>query len=146
MTISVPHLRLSAAALALAVLAAVAGCSKSGSGSSPTARPESVAQPPAPAASKLGDLTTFRAIAMDVAAIVDKGDLPAAKIRIKDLEVAWDAAEAGLKPRAAADWHVLDKAIDRVLEALRADKPTQANCHDALSALIGTFDHLAGKA
>jgi uncharacterized membrane-anchored protein len=105
--------------------------------------------PPGPAARRphpttaLGDLSRFAAIAADVKAKVDKNHLADAKARVKDLEVAWDDAEAGLKPRDSAGWHQLDDQIDAVLTSLRDNHP-KSDCMATLTTLVTTLDKFNG--
>ncbi len=96
-------------------------------------------------ANALGDLSIFRSIAVDVATKIDKGDFAAAVRRIKDLEIAWDGAEAGIKPRAAAQWHVLDKAIDSALNAVRMDKLDAVQSRTALAEVIRIIDQSGNR-
>ncbi len=93
---------------------------------------------------KLGDLSSFRVIVTDTLALVEKNDLSGGKMRIKDLELAWDSAEAGLKPRSPSDWHIVDGAIDTVLKSLRATNPNQVDCKNALENVLKALDN-SGK-
>lgn len=93
---------------------------------------------------RLGNLSSFAAIVTDVRTKVTNNDLAGGKARVKALEVAWDDAEAGLKPRDSGKWHQLDDQIDAVLTALRASNPTQADCASTIATLATTLNKFDG--
>jgi uncharacterized membrane-anchored protein len=94
------------------------------------------------ATSPLGDLSNFRKIAVDTLSFVQAGNLSAATTRVRDLEVAWDNAQAQLKPMNPSTWSSIDQSIDNVLRQLRAQNPDPTTCKTSLESLISTLDAL----
>ena len=62
----------------------------------------------------------------------------------KAIEVV-DAKSASLDVLTTRYTDMLDKSIDHVLTALRADTPSVADCKQAMTGLLKTFDSLQGK-
>ena len=107
----------------------------------PNAGPASTAAKPTTgtavsADAPLGDLSAFKRIVADTQALVNKGDLDAAKSRITDLESAWDTAEETLRATNPAKWELVDESIDKALAQLRSDTPEAAACSAALETLM----------
>jgi hypothetical protein len=92
--------------------------------------------------------SNFRTAVVDAKAVVDKGDLAAARTRLKDLDKLWDAM-ASSTPQTVARWRVIDRAIDRGLDrallALRPHRPNAAMGDEALADLRVAVDQVSGK-
>ena len=97
------------------------------------------------AASKLGDLSKFKKIALETNILVNKGDLVGAKVHIKELETSWDEAEAGIKSRDGTEWRIIDKGIDHALTELRSSKPDVAACKKTMADLLDLFKQAESK-
>jgi hypothetical protein len=85
---------------------------------------------------KLGDLSQFRTITQDTSDLLAHGDQSGATTRVTDLETAWDAAQARLKPRDPGAWTTIDGKIDTVLRELRSTSPNPSPERAALDALL----------
>jgi hypothetical protein len=97
------------------------------------------------------DLSNVRAAVAvaDANALVDKGDLAAARTRLKDLDKFWDGAMARSTAQTVAGWRVIDRAIDRGLDrallGLRPHWPNGAMGDKAVTDLVAVVDQVCGK-
>ena len=92
----------------------------------------------------LGDLSRFSAIVTSVQGKVAQNDLAGAKTNVKDLEVAWDSAEAGLKPRDPKNWSQLDGEIDAGADLVARQPPDAGRLRAALDTLAKTLNAFDG--
>ena len=69
-------------------------------------------------------------------AALEAGKMPEAIAKLTDLETAWDAQEAKLKPRNEKVWTLIDKTLDQGISALRSSKTDPAKGKAALEDLL----------
>lgn len=104
--------------------------------------PRAIAADTSDANKPLGDLTNFMTVAKDAQAIAKGGDFAKARIRVKDLEKAWDDAEDQFKAINANGWKDADRKIDKTLDKLRDMKPDQAAVNESFDILLATLTSL----
>ncbi len=83
------------------------------------AAPVAAATKPA-AAYTATETAPFVALARETIELLEAKETPRAVARLTDLEAAWDAREAALRPRDPATWTLLDDTLDRAIGALRS--------------------------
>ena len=78
----------------------------------------------------------FITLNKETLAALAAGKMPEAIAKLTDLETAWDAQEAKLKPRNEKIWTLIDKTLDQGISALRSSKTDPAKGKAALEDLL----------
>ena len=96
--------------------------------------------PPAPSPAKnpglVPDMAPFKAPAEQVKAAFDKGEIDAAKAKVKETETTWDKEETRLRPKYPTPWKVIDKKLDLVIKIFGQTRPDPKQAGPAVDDLI----------
>jgi len=100
----------------------------------------SAAQEPKPAAGAVvpdDNMTPYRKLAADTLTAFKAHDMPTAKKKARELEVAWDKGEKTLEKKSPDVWGQIDKAMDAFIKPVMHDKsPDAAKVQTTYDAFI----------
>lgn len=100
----------------------------------------SSAQAPKPDAGAVApddNMTPYRKLAADTLTAFKAHDMPTAKKKARELEVAWDKGEKALQKKSPDVWGQIDKAMDALVKPVMHDKsPDPAKVQAAYDAFI----------
>ena len=95
------------------------------------------AKPAAGAVVPDDNMTPYRKLAADALTAFKAHDMPTAKKKARELEVAWDKGEKTLEKKSPDVWGQIDKAMDGFIKPLMNDKsPDPAKVQTAYDAFI----------
>ena len=95
-------------------------------------------KPAAGAAAADDNMTPYRKLAADALQAFKAHDMPTAKKKARELEVAWDTHEKALQKKSPDVWGQIDKAMDGFI------KPVQDKSPDATKVQTG-YDTFIAK-
>ena len=93
-------------------------------------------KPAAGAAAADDNMTPYRKLAADTLTAFKAHDMPAAKKKARELEVAWDTREKALQKKSPDLWGQIDKAMDAFIKPMQGKSPDPAKVQTAYDAFI----------
>ena len=96
------------------------------------------------AASADDNMTPYRKLAADTLAAFKAHDMPTARKKARELEVAWDTREKALEKKSPEVWGQIDKAMDGFIKPLQDKSPDPAKVQTAYDTFIAKLE-LAAK-
>jgi hypothetical protein len=99
-------------------------------------KPAAQARPAAGAPATDDNMTPYRKPATDALQAFTAHDMPTAKKKARELEVAWDTREKALQKKSPDLWEQIDKAMDAFIKPLQDKSPDPAKLQTAYDAFI----------
>ena len=82
------------------------------------------------------NMTPYRELAADTLQAFKAHDMPTAKKKGRELEVAWDTREKALQKKSPDLWGQIDKAMDAFIKPLQGTSPDAAKVQTAYDTFI----------
>ena len=104
-----------------------------------SAHPKPAADQSTPAASAAAaddNMTPYRKLAADALTAFKAHDVPTAKKKARELEVAWDTGEKALQKKSPDLWGQIDRAMDAFIKPVQDKSPDPAKVQTAYDTFI----------
>ena len=102
-------------------------------------KPLAQARPEAGALAADDNMTPYRKLATDTLQAFKAHDMPTAKKKARELEVAWDTREKALQKKSPDVWGQIDKAMDGFIKPVQGKSPDPAKIQAAYDTFIATL-------
>ena len=99
-------------------------------------KPAAQARPEAGALAADDNMIPYRKLATDTLQAFKAHDMPTAKKKARELEVAWDTREKALQKKSPDLWGQIDKAMDAFIKPMQDKSPDPAKVQAAYDTFI----------
>ena len=106
--------------------------------------PVNQSQPAARAAAADDNMTPYRKLAADTLMAFKANDMPTAKKKARELEVAWDTHEKALQKKSPDLWGQIDKAMDAFIKPVQDKSPDPAKVQTGYDTFIAKLQLAVG--